>query len=600
MTEISSNEDQNVNKLQIVDYADLILEYLRQLGVEYVFGVPGGAIEPLFNALARSERRGGPKVIIARHECAAAFMADGYHRETGKLGVVCSTTGPGATNLITGVASASVDKVPMLVITAQTALPKFGKRALQDSSETAIDTVGIFRNCTKFNALISHEQQLESKLISALMEAVQSPKGPVHISIPSDILRMPYGQKVPNVHVNYLMNTASLEDTLAVEQLITEVMNADKIALFLGHDCDRAYQQLEQLAESINAPFVSGPMGKRWVNEKHPLYRGVYGYAGHKSAKDLFRNPDIELVLAFGTSITETGIGGLPDNILNEKLIHIDSSVDSFSRSPMAKLHVCGHLNGIVNRLLNKISQQSWTRTWQGIELECHKNSMGGFTEIIDEDKCLSQATPIKPQRLMQFLSTKPPKDTRFFLDAGNIWAWGTHYLNTESNAGTYRIAMGFGSMAWSVGAVIGSSINDPSKPHICLIGDGAWQMSSHEIGVAVQYKLPILFIVLNDGAYGMVKFGQRMSEAESIGWQLNNVDFAALAIAQGANGEIITSPEVLESLNLSDIFSAEMPTVLDVRIDADEVPPMMDRVKNLNQDAVFLTGADINEKNGN
>lgn len=597
MTEISSNDDQNVNKehkTHIIDYADLILEYLHQLGIEYVFGVPGGAIEPLFNALARSERRGGPKVIIARHECAAAFMADGYHRETGKLGVVCSTTGPGATNLITGVASAAVDKVPMLVITAQTALPKFGKRALQDSSETAIDTVSIFRNCTKFNALISHEQQLESKLISALMEAVQSPKAPVHISIPSDILRAPYGNTQPNVRVNYLMNKASLEDTVAVEQLITEVLNADKIILFLGHGCRRAYNQIEQLAETINAPFVSGPMGKRWVNEKHPLYRGVYGYAGHQSAKELFHDPSIQLVLAFGTSITETGIGGLPDNILNEKLIHIDSSVDSFSRSPMAKLHVCGHLNGIVNRLLNKISQQSWRRTWEGIELDCNKNVMGGFTTLIDEEKCLSELTPIKPQRLMKYLSTVPPENTRFFLDAGNVWAWGTHYLNTSSNAGTYRIAMGFGSMAWSVGAIIGSSINDPKQPHICLIGDGAWQMSSHEIGVAVQYELPILFIVLNDGAYGMVKFGQRMSEAESIGWQLNAVDFAALAIAQGANGAIINSPDELERLDLNAIFSGSKPMVLDVRIDANEIPPMMDRVKNLNQDAVFLTGSSV------
>lgn len=590
MAKLSSIENQKNEQVNIVDYADLILEYLQQLKVEYVFGVPGGAIEPLFNALARSERRGGPKVIIARHECAAAFMADGYHRETNKLGVVCSTTGPGATNLITGVASASVDKSPMLVITAQTAIPKFGKRALQDSSETAIDTMGIFRNCTKFNALVSHQDQLESKLISALMTAVQSPKGPVHISIPSDILRMTYNQPQPNVHVNYLMSRASLEDTEAVEKLIKAVLDVDKIVLYIGHGCGKAHKELEELAETLNAPFVSGPMGKRWVNEKHPLYRGVYGYAGHSSAKQLFKNPDIELVLAFGTAITETGIGGLPDDILNEKLIHIDSSVENFSRSPMAKLHVCGHLKGIVTRLLNKLSQQSWSRTWEGLELDCQQNTIGGFTTLIDEEKCLSNEIPIKPQRLMGYLSTKMPNQTRYFLDAGNIWAWGTHYLNTSSRTGTYRIAMGFGSMAWSVGAVIGSSINTPDIPHVCLIGDGAWQMSSHEIGVAVQHQLPILFIVLNDAAYGMVKFGQRMSEAEPIGWQLNEVDFAALAMAQGADGKIITTAVELEELDLKTLFSAKRPTVLDVRIDKNEVPPMMDRVKNLNQDMVFLT----------
>jgi len=582
--------DKPISK-HVFDYADLIIEYLKQLEVEFVFGVPGGAIEPFLNALARSERSGGPKVIIARHECAAAFMADGYFRETGKLGVVCSTTGPGATNLITGVASAAVDKTSMLVITAQTALPKFGKRSLQDSSETAIDTVSIFKNCTKYNALVSHEQQLESKLISALMATFQAPRAPVHISIPSDILRMPYGHEDPNVHISYLMNKASLEDTIAVEELIKEVMKVNRVVIFVGHSSAGAYEQIEELAETINAPFVSGPMGKRWVNEKHPLYYGVYGYAGHQSARELFKNDDIELILVFGATITETGIGGLSNDVLNEKLIHIDSSVESFSRTPMAKLHVCGHLKGIVNRLLNKISQQSWRRTWQGLELECNKNVLGGYTELINEGLCLSNETPIKPQRLMGYLSTDLPENTRFFIDAGNAWAWATHYLTTSNNSGCYRIAMGFGSMAWSIGAVIGSAIAAPTKPHVCIIGDGAWQMSSHEIGVAVEHNLPILFIVLNDSAYGMVKFGQRMGDAEQVGWQLNQVDFALLAKAQGADGEVIESPETLQALDIHSIFNKSTPTVLDIRIDSEEIPPMMDRVKSLQEGAVFLTG---------
>ena len=168
----------------IYTYADLILEYLHTIGVEYIFGVPGGEIEPLFNALARSERRGKIKAIVARHECGAAFMADGYFRETGRIGVVCSTTGPGTTNLITGVASAAIDNSPILVITAQTGLSSFGRKPLQDSSDTATDTVGIFRNFTKFNTLISHPEQLENKLISALMESTQYPRGPSPFSIP--------------------------------------------------------------------------------------------------------------------------------------------------------------------------------------------------------------------------------------------------------------------------------------------------------------------------------------------------------------------------------------------------------------------------------
>ncbi|AWB67423.1 acetolactate synthase [Saccharobesus litoralis] len=567
----------------IEDYADLILEYLRQLGVEYVFGVPGGAIEPLYNALARSERRGGPKAIIARHECAAAFMADGYFRETGKLGVVCSTTGPGATNLITGVASASVDKTSMLVLTAQTALPKFGKRALQDSSETAIDTVGIFRNCTKFNALISHPEQFESKLISALMEAMQSPRGPAHLSIPSDILRLPYENKDPNIHVNYLMMHTSLEDKIAVEQLLEELMNVNRVVIFVGHGCGRAYGQIEELAEAINAPFVSGPMGKRWVNERHPLYKGVYGYAGHASARELFENPDIELILAMGTSITEMGIGGLSSKVLNEKLVHIDSSVESFSRSPMAKLHVCGHLDAIVTRMVNKVTQQSWRRTWKGIKLKPNRNILHGHAELIEPEKCLSDEVPIKPQRLMYYFNHNMPANTRVFIDTGNIWAWATHYLATESNEGIYRVSMGYGSMAWAIGAVIGSQFGSLKTPHVCFAGDGAWLMSSHEIGVAVQHSLPIVYVVLNDSAFGMIRYGQQLSNAESIGWKLNEVNFAALAEAQGARGIIVKSPEDLDKLNLNEMFESNIPTLLDVRIDPEEVPPMMARVKSLN-----------------
>ena len=144
------------------DYGDLILRYLERLGVEYIFGVPGGAIEPLYNALARSERNGGPKAVIARHETGAAFMAEGYARETGKLGVCCATSGPGATNMLTGIASAYADSTPVLAITGQPSLHTFGMGALQEGSCTSINTVKMFEDCTRFNTLISHPAQLEN------------------------------------------------------------------------------------------------------------------------------------------------------------------------------------------------------------------------------------------------------------------------------------------------------------------------------------------------------------------------------------------------------------------------------------------------------
>lgn len=178
MSNLDTESEVEVKVVVEPEMGDLLVAYLNQLGVEYVFGVPGGAIEPLYNALARSERNGGVRAVVARHETGAAFMADGYARNTGKLGVCCSTTGPGATNMITGVASAYENNVPMLAITAQTAISTFGKGAIQDSSYTGINTIGLYQHCTRYNTLISHPAQFEQKLSAAIMSAMGSPAGP--------------------------------------------------------------------------------------------------------------------------------------------------------------------------------------------------------------------------------------------------------------------------------------------------------------------------------------------------------------------------------------------------------------------------------------
>ena len=579
--------------LEIEDMADLVLEYLHQLGVEYIFGVPGGAIEPLYNALARSEKRGGIRAIIARHECGAAFMADGYYRETGKLGVVCSTTGPGATNLVTGVANAYVDKIPMLVLTAQTALPKFGKRSLQDSSETAVNTVGIFKHVTRFNCFVSHQAQLESKLNSALMAAFQSPKGPVHISIPSDILQADHNLPESKVHINNLMRSVSLEDKSAVMALCEEVINADRVVMFLGGNCGRASKQIGEFAHMINAPYVTGSMGKRWIDERDSLYQGVYGFAGHQSARDLLRNQDIDLILAVGTSFSEMSVGIWEDDILNEKLIHIDSTVENFSRSPMAKLHVCGHLDAIFSRLIRRVREaKTWRKTWQSVHLNQEKNSLGSYVTVIDEEKCHSNDVPIKPQRLISFLNKILPMETRVYVDAGNAWSWCIHYMVNRSTAGNFRISMGYGSMAWAIGAAIGGAFAQQqelannsdleSVPHVCITGDGAYLMSGQEITVAAQHQLPVIIIVLNDAALGMVRHGQKLSGAESIGWKLNNINYAKIAESMGIRGIEVRDPRHFDTLDLLSMSDLNGPVLVDVRIDPDEVPPMGLRVKTL------------------
>ena len=578
-----------------VTYADLLVEYLNFLQVEFVFGVPGGAIEPLFNALARSERRGGVRAVVARHEAGAAFMADGYARETGKMGVCCATTGPGATNLLTGVASAYADNVPMLVITAQTPLPKFGRRALQDSSCAAIDIVGMFRHCTRYNSLISHPEQLENKLIAAVMASNRIPAGPVHISIPSDVLRAEAGY-LPKVRPDLLTQQFQLADKVALEKLIQELSQARHIALFIGDGCKDASESIMQLATLLNAPFVSGPMGKRWVDETHPLYRGVFGFAGHSSATELLQDKDgkLDLVLAVGAALGELGTSGWAEDLINHKLIHIDSSVEHFTRSPMARLHVCGSLPVIFRKLVDEVQQAQlkWGKRWPDFGNLPPRHANGSHTVWRDPQAALHQGSPVKPQRLFCQLAAVLPPDTRFFADAGNAWAWAIHYYQRREYLGKFHLAMGLGAMAWAIGAVIGSALVSRGRvPHVCVTGDGAYLMSAQEITVAKQQRLPIVFIVLNDGVLGMVMHGQRLGNAEQVGFELGQVDYAALAQAMGVRSEVIASTAALEAVDFAALFERDGPTLLDVRIDAEEIPPMLSRVQGLQNEAVTPGG---------
>lgn len=286
------------------DVAEVVVRYLEAIGVEYVFGVPGGAVEPIYNALARSARRGGPRAVVARHEAGAAFMAEGYTRETGKVGVCISTSGPGATNLLTGVANAYDNSIPMLAITGQPSLPSFGRGALQESACTGVNTLGMFRHCTRYNSLVSHPEQVESKLVSAIMRTHRAPYGPAHLSFPVDILRAPAPGSWLNYDLRNLIEKPSLVDIAVVRQLAADIHKADKIAIIIGSTCGEAIEAILELAERTHALFVTTPDGKGLVNPRHQLYRGVFGFAGHYTANAVLLD-DPDLVLAFGVSLGE-------------------------------------------------------------------------------------------------------------------------------------------------------------------------------------------------------------------------------------------------------------------------------------------------------
>ncbi len=580
----SGATDNKVEHFDVTCYAEMVTEYLRQLEIEYVFGVPGGPLEPFLNALAKSERCGGPKLIVSRHECNAVFMADGYHRETGKMGAVCCTTGPGATNVLTGVASALLDEIPILVISAQTSLPKFGKRAAQESSCTGIDITGMMKLTTKYSTLISHKEQLESKLVAGLLKANQAPAGPVHISIPTDILRAPC-KFSKTIAKNLLSTPFQVTDKSSIEALIEKLKKADCLAVYIGFGAGSASKQIMDFIEVTGTPFISSPMGKAWVDETHPLYRGVFGFAGHESARKLLKETKLDYIIAVGALLGEAETSGWQETLLNEKLIHIDSSVDHFSDSHMADSHILGSISSSFSKILQGVkTAKSQGKRWHTLPGGTELNVIGNYVSLDEPKKCLSDSTPLKPQRLMRYLSLNLPPQTRVFVDIGNVMAWAIHYFISSDNTGMFRFAMGYGSMTWSIGASIGSSLANPHTPTVCIVGDGSYLMSAQEITVAAKQNLPIVFIILNDSALGMVYHGQKLGKQESIGWELNKIDFAAMSEAAGVRGITIDTPHDLESLDFELLFNSDGPTVIDARIELEEIPPMSERIDTLRE----------------
>lgn len=585
---------------------DLILRYLEQLGIKYLFGVPGGAIEPLYNAQARSERRGGLRPVVARHECGAAFMADAYARETGKLGVCCATTGPGATNLITGLASAFQDNVPMLVLTAQTPLRTFGRGAVQESSCTEINTVEMLRHCTKYSSLISHLDQLERKLAAAIMLAHQEPMGPVHLSIPLDLMRTRVPSGDPRFDVRQICVRRPPLSREAVRDFAVRLGESERPVFVIGDGCGRGARQIVALAERLSACFVATPQGKGLVDARHPLYRGVFGLAGHDAALEAVADPLVDLVVAAGTRFDEIASRSWDeDHLLTSRLVHVDANPRNFLFSPMAQLHVQGDVEDVFREVFRHLDSATLSFA-SGPEVCPFPEPSGGgphsmgtppvsaepgepsFSRVCDAHACLDGSSPIKPQRLMRELPRRFPPGTRFLADIGNSFLWAIHYLHPVPGpegippAGLVRFSMGFSSMGWAIGGAVGTALGCPGTPVVAIAGDGSMLMVGQELTVAVAHRLPVIFVVLNDGALGTVKHGQRMAGAERVGFELPPVDFCELAHAQGAAAYRISRPEDFDLIDFDVLGRRDGPTVLDVYIDPEEAPPLKMRMATL------------------
>ncbi|MFL1465709.1 thiamine pyrophosphate-binding protein [Marinobacter sp. HN1S83] len=570
----------------MLENGDLLLRYLERLGVEYVFGVPGGSIEPFYDALARSERRGGIRTITARHESGAAFMAEGYARETGKIGVCCSTAGPGATNLLTGVASAYADGIPMLVITAQTALDKFGQGSLQETSCTGIHTVEMFARCTRYNTLVSHPAQLETKVLQAVSHAMSNQPGPAHLAIPLDVMRRRIPDDVKDGTLHAFTNHEVAPNKPAAQSLLKELETASKVTLVLGEGAAGANDMLVAQAESRNWLMVTTPRGKGLIDSFHPLYRGVFGFAGHNSATDALKVENAERVVAIGTALDEVSTCGWdPTTILSDRLIHVSSNPAHLSRSTMARLVVLGSPKLLFESLADAFKAKQSGSYAQPLT---DYDRVPENTRFDEPEKCFDRSGRVKPQALMTYMSRICPPDTRVLMDTGNSFLWGIHYWNIRRPDGMspeknqFSIGLGFAAMGWAIGTSMGMATANRQNPVVCFTGDGSYLMSGQELTVALQENLNVLMLVLNDASLGMVSHGQKLSGGEQVGTRLPSVDFAMMARALGVESYRVETMAQLMDLDIPGILSRPGPCLIDIIVDGDQVPPLGSRMKVL------------------
>lgn len=571
-----------------MENGDLIVNYLQRWQIEYVFGVLGGSIEPFYNALARSERKNGIKAIVARHETGAAFMADGYARETGKVGVCCATAGPGATNLLTGVACAYADDIPLLVISAQTSIEKFGRGALQDGSCTGVNTVEIFNHCTRFNTLVSHSAQLEPKLLQAMSYAISNTPGPVHLSVPLDVMRSNIEER-PIAPMRAFINHEVIPSQEAMQLVLKELAMTAKVTVVIGEGAAGAINTIIALIETRDWLFVTTPRAKGLVNNYHPLYRGVFGFAGHESAKEALLPENAERVVVIGTALDEVSTSGWDTSaIMSNRLIHLSNNPEHLSRSYMAKLCILGSLELMLKPFKELLANNTTRRKWL-IKQDAY--GLPSNLVIQNPEKCLEHTGKVKPQALMTYMSDICPDETRVLFDSGNSFLWGIHYWNCRRPMGfdakksLFHIGIGFASMGWAIGAAVGVAAGAKGQPVVCVTGDGSMLMSGQEITVAAQNQFGVMFVVLNDSSLGMVRHGQKLSGGESIGHELPQINFALMAQAMGIEAYRIETMDDLMALDIPYLLAQNKPCLLDVVIDGDEVPPMGARMK-------VLTGA--------
>lgn len=538
--------------------AKAVIESLYREKVEVIFGYPGGAVLPLYDELYDADIRH----ILVRHEQAAAHAADGYARATGKAGVCLATSGPGATNLVTGIATAYMDSVPLIAITGQVPRSMIGYDAFQEANIT-----GITLPITKHNYLVQDAKDIPTIFKEAFYIAQTGRPGPVLIDIPKDaqneIIEFEYPQEVKLR--GYKPTLAGNEQQ--IKKAASLILKAEKPVLYVGGGIifSNAAEELRALAEGIMAPVTTTLMGMGVFPSAHPLSLGMLGMHGTRYANYAIQESD--LIIAVGVRFDDRVTCKISAFAPNAKIIHIDIDPAEIGKNVRVDVPIVGDAKNVLKALLKYVKQEQ-------VKTEAWNKKIAAWKK--EYPLTYKKDALLRPQFVVEQISEICP-DAIIVTEVGQNQMWAAQYFNFK-NPRTFISSGGLGTMGYGFPAAMGAKVGKPEFTVIDIAGDGSFQMNSQELATVVQSDIPVIVAILNNGFLGMVRqwqelfFSRRYSATSLEG----SVDFVKLAEAYGALGLRAKKKSEVKDV-IEEAVKSERPTIIDFVVEREEnVSPMV------------------------
>jgi acetolactate synthase-1/2/3 large subunit len=538
--------------------AAALLTALEKEKVEYIFGLPGGANLPIYDALVDSKLRH----ILVRHEQAAAHMADGYARIKRKAGVCFATSGPGATNLVTGIATAYADSSPIVAVTGQVALPMIGKDAFQE-----IDIIGVTNPCTKYAFQPRHASEIPEAVKKSFYIAESGRPGPVLIDIPKDVQQQVTNIEFPEYIKIRGYNPVVDADLSEINKACDMLLKAEKPVIMAGGGVilSGAFSELQTLAELLSIPVVTTFKGKGAFPENHQLALGPIGMHGHAEANRMILEADC--IVAIGARFSDRTVGRFDEFGKDINVVHFDIDPAEIGKNKSVNAAVIGDVKSSLRTLIKMIP-----KTFRSDE-EASKLWLNRKKELVDYyiDSLKDYSREITAKKALKKLREILPSDGIVTTEVGQCQMWASLHFDVIS-PGTFFSSTGLGTMGFGFPASIGAKAARKNVPVVDIAGDGSFNMTENSLAVSVLEDLPVIVFILNNFMLGMVAQWQRtFYNRRYSGVHLKNCpDYCKIAEAYGAQGIRVQSMEELEKA-LKTAVNSNIATVIDIPIDPNE-----------------------------